>query len=134
LKGSAVVVIEGFVEEEDVFGGDADGLELAMKLVVGVWTEAAAEQGAEVLAAQVHLDGSLGVKRQRGIADRATAATHRTDSPFVGPFHQRRSLAEGEHLLAIRAVALAGDPVPRTEVHTPTAKARTADFVDGGNT
>src|SRR5437870_5137068 len=74
-------------------------------------SEAPAQNGAQVLGAEIDFQGCVGLQREGQEADATQPPAGGTGLLF-GRFAQRRGRAEDQLLLAFRAVGLAGNPVP----------------------
>jgi hypothetical protein len=111
LQRSTLAIVKGAMKEEQVFYAQADGVELAAKLVESVRPQAPADQGAYVLGAEIHGHGGSAVEREALETDRAHLVADHT-APFLGAFDERWSLAQGEQFLAVGAIRFARDSVP----------------------
>src|SRR5260370_36874450 len=108
------------MQQEYLFGHDADLAQHLAHLLQRRTVEPAAEETAEVVAAQVDLDRLRGLQRVGHVPQRADLPTDGTD-PRLDTLDQRGPFAEDERLLAVGAHRLAGDAVPRKSGRRATA-------------
>ena len=111
LQGSAVVVVEGVVQEEDVGGAEFEAGELASQLFKGVRAETAGDERAEVVAAQIDLDRSFGVKRKRHVANGAEVIADGATA-IQNPLDDRFRFARCKQLKTLRTIRFAADAIP----------------------
>src|SRR5437879_4859180 len=67
LQCSAMIVVEGFVQQENLVGLHAQDVELAADLLEGVRSKPAPHQGADVFGAEIDLDGAARMQGERDV-------------------------------------------------------------------
>ena len=102
-------VVEGVVQEEDLGGFQAEGAEVAAELLEGVGAEAAGNQGAEVLGAQIGFHGAARVQGEGQETDRAQVVTDGA-AATVGALLDRLGLAQSQGFLVAYPLGLHGLP------------------------
>jgi hypothetical protein len=111
LQGPAECIVEDFVEEENLFDGEAKFFELALQALESLGTEPAAEQGAEMVGTQVHFNHAIGMQRERTEGNRAESFTNGARNALRAD-HQGSPFAQSQRLFTIGAKRQIHDPVP----------------------
>ena len=94
LQCSAMVVIEGVVQEEDVFPPDSQRSKTADELAEGEWSQRAADDSPQVIGAQVERDRGCLFQR-KGFEAHGAAALADTASFRTHAFNHRVGFPKG---------------------------------------
>lgn len=113
-------IVKGVMQEEHVAHFHADGRELPAKLLEGVGSQSACDDGAKVLCAKLDLNGSPGMQRKRDVAHGAKMVADRATFA-IGARDERLAFADGQRFQTVRAERLARNAVPKSRIVAATA-------------
>ena len=88
LQGTPMIVVKGVMQKEDVGSLQTEGMQLPAQLLEGVRAEPAGDQSADVLRAELHLDGAARMQRKGHVAHRPQVMADGA-AAAVGPLHHR---------------------------------------------
>jgi hypothetical protein len=115
-----MLIVERLVQEEDLLGGQPQGIEAFAQLLEGGAIEVSFEESLEVPGTEIDLDRVGGVEGIGEVGDGAHIATGGTAVGLRG-FDERVAFSQGEEFLAIGADMLSCDLVPETPGSLATA-------------
>src|SRR5262249_26281948 len=113
LKRSTVLIIEGIVQEKDRGHLKSQRKKLSTELLKTVRSQAACDEAAEMLGAEIHINRTPRMKRKGQISKCAETMADRA-ATFVGALDEGIGLAHGQRFHAVGAKGFTGNAIPRS--------------------